>query len=497
MDGDPFFCSTAKVAKSAKLRAEKTNDDRAKRRANGRSAANATRGKQPKRTVPSLDEHIIDDDGPLLDNEVDDATMYSESEEEEVQETAAEKRLRMAKELVARLEAEEAELAEDEELSGDMVAQRLRENMQEQRGVLRRNLAENLFGHVIADDGIITTAGHRLPLTCVALASDGDTFATGSKDGCLIKWNRHAGLKLHHWKRKSKSAPFQPGHVGAVLCVTISSDQQYMASGGADGLVHVWNYASGEHVKAFRGHRGPINGLVFRLSSLQLFSASDDRTVKVWSLSEMTYVETLYGHQEGVLAIDALHRERAVSCGGRDNSLRLWKIVEESQLVYTAKVGVSMDCLAMLSEIHYVSGDQSGSLLLWDMNRKKPCYVLRNAHGEDSWICSIATVPYSDLVASGGSDGTIRLWQIVDKLKGLKLVMTLEAPGYVNGLKFAADGSLLVAALGKEHRLGRWDVLGSARNQCRVFNLTQLKAANGQAGHDKNDSDDKQDEDDS
>lgn len=47
---------------------------------------------------------------------------------------------------------------------------------------------------------------------------------------------------------------------------------------------------------------------------------------QVWSLAEMTYVETLYGHQEGVLGVDILHRERAITCGGRDNTLRLWKV---------------------------------------------------------------------------------------------------------------------------------------------------------------------------
>ena len=101
--------------------------------------------------------------------------------------------------------------------------------------------------------------------------------------------------------------------------------------------------------------------------------------------------------------------------------------------MFAAKNSASMDCVAMLNEMHYISGDQNGcvrtcienrhccrqtlldvsmsnphpvacptsSLLLWDMNRKKPCYTLRNAHGDSSWICSIATVPYSDLIASG------------------------------------------------------------------------------------------------
>ena len=38
----------------------------------------------------------------------------------------------------------------------------------------------------------------------------------------------------------------------------------------------------------------------------------------------MGYIETLFGHQAPVLGIDALHRETAVSVGGRDKSVRYW-----------------------------------------------------------------------------------------------------------------------------------------------------------------------------
>ena len=48
----------------------------------------------------------------------------------------------------------------------------------------------------------------------------------------------------------------------------------------------------------------------------------------------MGYVETLFGHQDSVLDIDALRNETAVSVGGRDKTVRFWKVVEESQLLF-------------------------------------------------------------------------------------------------------------------------------------------------------------------
>ena len=47
-------------------------------------------------------------------------------------------------------------------------------------------------------------------------------------------------------------------------------------------------------------------------------------------------VNARFGHEDSITAIDSLTRDRAVSAGGRDRSLRVWKVVEESQLVFNA-----------------------------------------------------------------------------------------------------------------------------------------------------------------
>jgi hypothetical protein len=48
----------------------------------------------------------------------------------------------------------------------------------------------------------------------------------------------------------------------------------------------------------------------------------------------MGYVETLFGHQDTILGLDALRAETTVSAGGRDKTVRFWKIVQETQLVF-------------------------------------------------------------------------------------------------------------------------------------------------------------------
>ena len=52
------------------------------------------------------------------------------------------------------------------------------------------------------------------------------------------------------------------------------------------------------------------------------------RSIKVWNVDELSYMETLFGHQGSISDIDAGFRERCVSAGGRDMTVRVWKIVE-------------------------------------------------------------------------------------------------------------------------------------------------------------------------
>lgn len=76
--------------------------------------------------------------------------------------------------------------------------------------------------------------------------------------------------------------------------------------------------------------------MAFRKGTNQLYSGSFDRTLKVYDLSPsvMGYVETLFGHQDHVLGLDALRGETCISVGGRDKTVRYWKIVDETQLVF-------------------------------------------------------------------------------------------------------------------------------------------------------------------
>lgn len=53
------------------------------------------------------------------------------------------------------------------------------------------------------------------------------------------------------------------------------------------------------------------------------------------------------------------------------------------------------------------------------------------------------------------------------------MLVGVSQSGFVNGLCFSEDGRRLVAAVGREHRRGRWWVLGGVRDGVVVVDLPE------------------------
>ncbi|KAI7841799.1 hypothetical protein COHA_004523 [Chlorella ohadii] len=349
----------------------------------------------------------------------------SESDEEaaEEQETAEEKRLRLAKAYLDQVKAieraeREPETDEDEEDAAaaargggaaaadhGAVADRLRLDALESMGHLQRRLAHRLrlpplprvadYAGPAAAGGRLLR-GHRLSVTAVALTTDERTAFSVGKEGSIMQWDVETGKRLKFAAPAAAAAggsgqdaeggadwvkrgPRQGGR-NSLLAAAVSSDGRYLAVGGGDKKVHIWDARSRQYVRGFPGHKDAVTSLAFREGTHELFSGSLDRSIKLWSLDDMAYVDTLFGHQAEVLALDAARAERCVSCGA-DRTCRIWKIPEESQLIFRGHCN-TIECCRYLTGNEWVTGSADGSVSLWSGTKKKPAFTMRGAHAD-------------------------------------------------------------------------------------------------------------------
>lgn len=425
---------------------------------------------------------VSDEDVPARVNEEEES---DDNDEEFGDEDPAAKRIRLAEQYLANtqqevLEDEGFDAADvDQENLRWRMGERLKQDTAESKGKLYRWIAEGLDWPG-ATTKVLRSKDVSKSLTGVAL--HGRSVLAVSKDLHIVRWDPpETGSEVKDrrpsksWKvvrrtrgkRKDKRAQH---HHADILCVAASEDGKFLATGGADNKLIVWDATTLKPLKVFHQHRDSVTALAFRKGSNQLFSASRDRTVKIFSLNEFAYVETLFGHQDAVVAVSALGQEKCVTAGARDRTARLWKVVEESQLVfrgggapgthkalqtlrraYEDDSGIelqddeayhegSMDQVAMIDDDTFITASDNGSMSLWNVNKKKAVFSLRLAHGVDPavaldqasaeqvpdktqdeksrggkqarWVTALAAVPFSDIVVTGSWDGYVRAWKV-------------------------------------------------------------------------------------
>jgi hypothetical protein len=92
----------------------------------------------------------------------------------------------------------------------------------------------------------------------------------------IVLYEARTGHVIRRWSDSGKPANWEEA-----LC--FSADGRLLAS--SDGsLVHVWEAATGQELRALRGHRGDVHALAFSGNGRRLASASDDRTCLIWDL---------------------------------------------------------------------------------------------------------------------------------------------------------------------------------------------------------------------
>lgn len=189
----------------------------------------------------------------------------------------------------------------------------------------------------------------------------------------------------------------------------------------------------------------------------------------------ITFFLYRFGHQNPVTSIDALYKERVLSAGGCDGTLRIWKIVEESQLVFNGGHKGSVDLVKFINEEHFLSCGDDGSLCVWSVSKKRPIAEFKLAHGSlagtANWITSITTLTNTDLIASGSYDGFIRIWKLSKNFREILLKFEIPVFGFINSLQFTNNGDNIIAGIGQEHRLGRWWSLKEAKNNIMIIPL--------------------------
>ena len=126
--------------------------------------------------------------------------------------------------------------------------------------------------------------GHKTSVDSVAFSPDNQYIASGGTDGEIILWDIK-GNPIHSLK----------GHKDIVYSIDFSSDSQYIASGGNDNTVRLWDL-EGNEIATFRGHKNGVDSVTFSPNG-QYIASGGRNTIRLWDLNSTQVGELSWGYE--------------------------------------------------------------------------------------------------------------------------------------------------------------------------------------------------------
>src|SRR5262245_12756390 len=148
----------------------------------------------------------------------------------------------------------------------------------------------------------------------------------GSKGGPMVRGHFLAIVLAIIFVTESPAQPVRQvvAHDGVVGATAYRPDGAWLATGGAERVVRVWDPASGKIVHTLTGHGGPVTALAFSPDGATLASADADGRMLLWKPGQASSLRYTEGHSACTRAI-AFHPDgRTIFTCGEDRRVRLW-----------------------------------------------------------------------------------------------------------------------------------------------------------------------------
>lgn len=188
-------------------------------------------------------------------------------------------------------------------------------------------------------------------------------------------------------------------HTSPVVTVVTDRTGTLVATGGADGIVKIWDIRGGYTTHAFHGHGGVVSALHFFEIMVVEEEAFESSKKRKRSKSQQNQTES---ESQGETQI-----QYRLASGAEDGKIRIWDLHKrKSAAVLDSHVSVVRSLQYSAEKNVLVSGSRDKTLIIWDGRSWKPQRTIAVLEGVES------AGFLADIIYSGGENGRVRLWSL-------------------------------------------------------------------------------------
>ena len=302
--------------------------------------------------------------------------------------------------------------------------------------VLAMGVDAQTFPATISQDELATAhprltvqIGHAFQIWCVSLSPDGRLLATGGFDGVVHLWDVATGREIRRFE----------GHTYAVHSIAFSADGRRLVSGSRDGTARLWDMATGTAVRKFAGHSSGVSSVALSADGRNLVTGSFDGVARLWDVETGEPMRQFRGHADWVRSVALLADGGILITGSRDGTVRLWDVASGEELRKFGEPGHVVNVAALAADgLTLVTGSSDGVARLWNVATGKEMQKFE----EPGHVVNAAALSADSLkLVTGGSDGVARLWDVA---AGKEIRTFAGHTGGVTSLALSTDGQQLV-----------------------------------------------------
>ena len=275
-------------------------------------------------------------------------------------------------------------------------------------------------------------------------SSDGRTLITGGR------WD-----KVDVWDVSTAELLKSMAHGDEVVSVTYSPDEKTIASGSEDGTIRFWDAASGELIKTITGHiYSEIYSTAYSPDGNTLACGSEHK-IYTWNAQTGDLLNTTPEPRCDVYSIKYSPDGKLLSTTGTSRKARMWDVqtgrflgsfkAHQHQSRHASnKIRISSVAFSPDGNV-LATGGTDNQVYLWEI-RTGELYLIGERLAEFSEhtesVTSVAFSPDGNVLASGSEDKTIQLWDVNKRAHSNTLTGHEDS---VTAVVFSPDGSTIAS----------------------------------------------------